>query len=124
MNGARPPSLCRRLVHSLQTWPRGTFGTVDIIPDGFVFTRRTTPVRILWDEVTQIEAGTRDYLTVDLFFTAIRTARGTVWIDEMVDGFRQLEAGVFEHWPWIRERWLELHAAPPHQPQRETLWRK
>jgi hypothetical protein len=64
----------------------------------------------------------RDYLTVDLFFTVIHTARQTARIDELVDGFRHLETSVFVHWPEVRERWLALQGTPHHQPQCETLW--
>jgi len=122
MTGQGRPSLWRRLMHSVQAWPRTTFGTLDLIPDGFEFTPRNVPIRILWRDITRIEAGMRDYLTVDLFFAVIRTAHKTVTIDELVDGFRHLETGVFEHWPQIRDRWLALQGTPHHQPQFEALW--
>lgn len=118
----RRPSLWRRILHSVQSWPRTTLGTLDLIPDGFEFTERHAPVRILWDDITRIDAGMRDYLTVDLFYTLIHTAQETVTIDELVDGFRHLETSVFAHWPQIRERWLALQGTPHHQPRFETLW--
>jgi hypothetical protein len=120
----RRPSLWRRILHSAHAWPRGTSGTLDLLPNGFVYTKRSKPVQIRWQEITQIDAGMRDYLTVDLFFAVIHTAREKVTIDELVDGFRQLELGVFEHWPRLRERWLALHGSAHHQPQLETLWRR
>jgi hypothetical protein len=116
------PSLWRRVLHSVQAWPRSTFGTLDLIPDGFEFTERNAPMRILWSEITRIDAGMRDYLTVDLFFTVIHTAHETARIDELVDGFRHLETSVFAHWPEVRDRWLALQGTPHHQPQCETLW--
>jgi hypothetical protein len=116
------PSLWRRLRNSLSAWPRGGVETFDLIPDGFVFTRRNKPVQIFWSEIVQIDAGMRDYLTLDLFFAVIHTDREKVIIDELVDGFRLLEAGVFEHWPKTRDRWLALQGGPHHWPALETLW--
>jgi hypothetical protein len=126
VSGPSRPSLFRRFVNSLRAWPRGTFGTLDIIPNGFVFTRRNVPVQIFWKDVTRIDAGTRDYLTVDLFYVIVHTAveADRVLIDEMIDGFRQFEQEVFNRWPRIRPRWLALQASPLHVPQFETLWRR
>ena len=123
MNEIERPSLFRRFLNSLQAWPGGSFGTFDLVPDGFIFTQRNMPVKILWSDITQIDGGMRDYLTVDIFFVVIHTANKKVIIDELVDGFRQLEYGILEHWPEIRERWLALQATPHHLPQFETLWR-
>lgn len=109
-------------MNSLRAWPRATPGTLDLLPDGFEYTRRGSTVRIRWHDITQIDAGMRDYLTVDLFFATIHTKTAKVTIDELVDGFRQLELGVFEHWPRLRDRWMTLQASAPHQPQYETLW--
>ncbi|HEY5048573.1 MAG TPA: hypothetical protein VII49_11200 [Rhizomicrobium sp.] len=124
MTGNPPPSLSRRLLHSLRAWPRGTAGTLDLLPDGFEYMRRRRPVRIRWDEIMRVDAGMRDYLTVDLFYTIIHTAREKIVVDELVDGFRQLEESVFQHWPHVRERWLALQGTPHHQPQCETLWQR
>jgi hypothetical protein len=118
------PSLWRRIKNSLRTWPRGTLGTIDMIPDGFVFTDMSGPVQIRWREITQIDGGVRDYLTVDMFFTVIHAANERVSIDEVADGFRQLEHGIFEQWPRLRQRWLALQGALPRHPQFETLWKR
>ena len=118
------PSLRRRFMNSLRAWPRDTPGTLDLLPDGFEYTRRGKTVRIHWRDITQIDAGMRDYLTVDLFFTVIHTTSAKVAIDELVDGFRQLELGLFEHWPRLRDRWTALQASAPHEPQYEILWRR
>jgi hypothetical protein len=124
VSGVRLPSICRRILHSLRAWPRDTPGTLDLLPDGFEYTRRGKTVRIQWHDITQIDAGMRDYLTVDLFFAVIHTKSAKVTIDELVDGFRQLELGLFEHWPRLRDRWTALQASAPHEPQYETLWQR
>ena len=124
MTGSRRPSLWRRLGNSLRARSRSSTGTLDVIPDGFIFTQREKPVQILWSEITQIDAGMQDYLMLDVFFAVLRTAREAVTVDELVDGFRHLENGVFEHWPQVRARWLALQGGPAHQPQYENLWRR
>ena len=117
------PSLWRRLRNSWQTRGKKP-GTVDSTQDGFVFTqrRRSTPIR--WDDVTQIDAGTRDNISIDLFFVTIHTPSATVTIDEFDDGFAYVERTAFERWPEVRERWVALQCGPLHQPQHETLWQK
>ena len=62
--------------------------------------------------------------TIDVLFAVIQTAKARVTIDELVDGFRQLESSIFERWPNVKERWHALQSGPPHQPQYETLWRR
>jgi len=124
VSGTRQPSLCRRIVHSARSWPRAKFSTFDLVPDGFVFTTRSVPKKVFWDEIIQIDAGMRDYLTVDMFFAVIRTSDEKLEIDELADGFRLLESSVFTHWPQIRNRWLALQASPHHHPQFETLWKR
>ena len=69
-----PVAVAARLQIRSRAWPRGGVETFDLIPDGFVFTRRNKPVRMLWNEVVQIDAGMREYLTLDLFFAVIHTA--------------------------------------------------
>ena len=122
MNASLRPSFWRRLANTLRAWPRGAVSTLDLIPDGFEFTRASRTVRILWREITRIDGGMRDYLTVDLFYAVIHTARVSVVVDELADGFRQFEQGIIEGWPQIRERWFALQAARLHYPQFETLW--
>ena len=117
------PSFWRRLANSLKAWPGGPASTLDLIPDGFEYTGARRTVRILWHEITQIDAGMRDLLTIDVFFAVVHTPRESAIVDEFVDGFRQLEQGIFEGWPQVRERWLSLQAGPPRQPRFETLWR-
>jgi hypothetical protein len=95
-----------------------------MVPDGFVFTNMTGTVQIRWRDITQVDAGVRDYLTADMFFVVIHTRTQRVSIDEVADGFHQLEHGVFEHWPRVRQRWLALQGSPPRHPQFETLWKR
>jgi hypothetical protein len=109
-------------MNSLGSWPRGVPSTLDLIPDGFEFTQGGKPQRILWHEIVRIDAGMRDYLTVDLFYAVIHTARAQVTIDELVDGFRQFEQRVFDGWPQTRTQWLSLQATALHHPRFETLW--
>jgi hypothetical protein len=118
------PSFLRRIRNSWSAWLRGSYGTLDLAPDGFVYTRNRVTVRVVWDDIVQIDAGVRDLLTADLFYVVPHTASGMVTIDEIVDGFRQLENEMFERWPQIRERWTSLYNGPPSQPCHATLWRR
>jgi len=77
-----------------------------------------------WEDVIQIDGGVRDTLSIDLFFVVFHAADAKVEIDEFDDGFRLLEYGALERWPALRERWVALQCAPPHQPQYEILWRR
>ena len=108
-------------MNSVRSWPRAV-STLDLVPDGFEFTGGSRPVRVLWREIVRIDAGTRDYLTIDLFYVVIHTAQTSVAVDELADGFRQLEQEILDGWPHVRERWLALQAGPPRRPQLETLW--
>ena len=118
------PSVWRRFGNSWRHYRRGFAGTFDLLPDGFIFTNHRKPVTIRWDEIVQIDAGVRDYLTIDVFFAVIHTARTNVEIDELVDGFRQMESYVLERWPNVKARWHELQSGAPHQPHYESLWRR
>jgi hypothetical protein len=117
------PSLWRRIGNSWMARGRKP-GAIDLNPEGFRFTklRRETDVR--WSDVVQIDCGTRDTLSIDLFFVVFHTENGNVTIDEYDDGFHPLEGAVLAHWPRIRERWIALQCGPLHQPQFETLWRR
>jgi hypothetical protein len=120
---ALPPSLLRRVRNSWRLWRRGVYGTIDLIPDGFVYTRRGKAARILWNDVVRIDAGVLDLLTSDLVYVVVHTNSETFTIEEIVDGFRQLENATFEHWPDIQESWTALYKAPASQPRHETLLR-
>ncbi len=117
------PSRWRRIAN---TWrARGKKpAAVDIGTEGFVYKLRRKEVAVRWDDVTRIDAGTRDLLAFDLFFVVFHTAKTRLTIDEYDDGFRGLENAVFERWPQLRERWIALQCAPLHHPQFETLWRR
>lgn len=123
MSSSTQPSLWRRVRNSWRARGKKP-GAVDPTPEGFVFTqkRRATPVR--WDEVVRIDAGTRDYISIDLFFVVFHTSEARVTIDEFDDGFRFVEGSAFARWPDLRERWVALQCGPLHQPQYETLWRR
>ncbi|MGH6877515.1 MAG: hypothetical protein ACREHV_09090 [Rhizomicrobium sp.] len=84
--------------------------------------RRATQMR--WDDIVRIDCGTRDTLSMDLFFVVFRAAATKVTIDEFADGFRTLEHAVLQRWPLMRERWVALQCGPLHQPQLETLWQR
>ncbi len=124
MSEASGPSLWRRIGNSWRQWRRGSVGTLDLVPDGFVYTRNRATVRVLWNDIVQIDAGVRDLLTSDLFYVVLHAGSGAVAIDEIVDGYRQIEHEMFERWPQIRQRWTELYTGPPHQPRLETLWHR
>lgn len=117
------PSLWRRARNSWQTRGKKP-GTVDSTQDGFVFTQGRRSIPIQWDDVTRIDAGTRDNISIDLFFVILHTHAETVTIDEFDDGFQHVEQTVFARWPEVRERWVALQCGPLHQPQHETLWQK
>jgi hypothetical protein len=121
---ASRPSLLRRIRNSWRQWRRGTYCTLDLVPDGFVYTRNRVTIRVLWDDIVQIDVGVRDLLTTDLLYATLHTGSGTVTIDEIFDGFRQFENEAFERWPQIRERWTSFYKGPPRQPRQETLWRR
>ena len=117
------PSLLRRVRNSWRLWRRGVYGTIDLVPDGFVYTRKGRAARILWNDVQRIDAGVLDLLTSDLFYVVVHTASQNLTIEEIVDGFRQLENGIFERWPQVQESWTALYRAPASQPRHETLLR-
>jgi hypothetical protein len=117
------PSLLRRIRNSWRARGRKP-GAVDILPDGLNFSRGRDSTRIRWDEVTQIDGGVRDSLSIDLFFVVIHARDAKVTIDEFDDGFRALENSILERWPEVRERFIALQCGAPHQPLYETLWRR
>jgi hypothetical protein len=117
------PSLFRRIGNSWRS--RGkSLGTVDVTSDGVAATenRRTTSLR--WSDIVRIDCGTRDTITMDVFYVVLHSASVKITIDEFADGFRVFENAMFEHWPELRERWVALQCGPLHQPQLETLWRR
>jgi hypothetical protein len=118
---SKAPSRWRRIRN---TWfARGKKpAAIDITPEGFLYKLRRRETAVRWDDVTQIDVGTRDLLAFDLFFAVFHIAKTKVMIDEYDDGFRGLESAVFERWPELRERWIALQCGPLHQPQYETLW--
>jgi hypothetical protein len=98
--------------------------TVDVTPEGVAASegRRTTEIR--WNDIVRIDCGTRDTISMDVFFVVLHTTAVKVAIDEFADGFRVFEQAMFEHWPQLRERWVALQCGPLHQPQYETLWQR
>jgi hypothetical protein len=115
------PSLWRRIGNSWRARGRKP-GTIDLTPDGFRFARNRRGTGIRWDDVVQIDCGTSDTISIDLFFVVFHTAAVKVTIDEYDDGFHPLENAALARWPQIRERWIGLQCGPLHQPQYETLW--
>jgi len=115
------PSLWRRIGNS---WRARKPGAVDLTPDGLRFTQNRRQTDIRWDDVVRIDCGTRDTISIDLFFVVFHTADSKVTIDEYDDGFHPLEQAALAHWPQLRERWIALQCGPLHQPQCETLWRR
>lgn len=118
------PSYLRRLGNSWREWRRGRYGTLDVGPDGLVCTRNGKSVRIAWEDIEQVDAGVRDLLTSDVFYVVLHTPSGNYAIEELYDGFRQLENAMFERWPHIKTQWTGLFAGPPSQPRCETLWQR
>ncbi len=123
MSAALQPSFWRRIGNSWRERGRKP-STVDVTPEGVAakLGRRTTEIR--WDDIVRIDCGTRDTVSMDVFFVVLRTASATITIDELADGFRVFEHAMFERWPQLRERWVALQCGPLHQPQYETLWQR
>lgn len=100
-------------------------GAIDLLTDGFLLTHGRRKIDVRWDDVVQVDGGVRDTLSLDLLFAVFRTSAGAViTVDETDDGFRTFESAVFERWPTIRERWVQLQCGPLHQPKYETLWQR
>ena len=123
MSAALRPSLWRRIGNSWQRRGKKP-GTVDVTAEGVAATegRRTKEIR--WNDIVRIDCGTRDTISIDLFFVVLHSASAKVTIDEYADGFRVFENAMFERWPQLRERWVAIQCGPLHQPQYETLWQK
>lgn len=123
MSTALRPSLWRRIGNSWRA-RGGKLGTVDVTQEGLAATagRRTKEMR--WNDVVRIDCGTRDTVTMDVFFVVLHSASAKITVDELADGFRVFEHAMFEHWPQLRERWIALQCGPLHQPQFETLWQR
>ncbi|HEX9158973.1 MAG TPA: hypothetical protein VF835_01995 [Rhizomicrobium sp.] len=123
MSSNPKPSLWRRIRNSWAVRSRKP-GGIDLLTDGFLVTRGRHKADVRWDEVVQIDGGIRDTLSLDFLFVVFRTAGSRVMVDEFDDGFRTFESTVFERWPTIRERWVQLQCGPLHQPKYETLWQR
>lgn len=123
MSAEQKPSRWRRIKNSWRM--RGNKpGAIDLLTDGFLVTHGRHKVDIRWDDVVQIDGGIRDTLAIDLLFAVFRTPDRSVTIDELDDGFRTFESAIFERWPTIRDRWVQLQCGPLHQPKYETLWQR
>jgi hypothetical protein len=117
------PSLSRRVRNSLTRSPHRRHATIDMTGDGFIFTRRKRETTVRWDDVTQIDAGMRDYFTFDGLYVVVHRGGKKIQLDELDDGFRQFEATMIQRWPQVREALNRLQAGKLHEPQYETLWR-
>lgn len=123
MSESLRPSLWRRIGNSWRARGRKP-GTVDVTPDGLIFSRGRKSIRIRWDDVVRIDGGVRDSLSIDLFYVVILAGEVKAIIDELDDGFRVLENAILERWPLVRERVIALQCGAPHQPFYETLWQR
>ena len=118
------PSLWRRVRNSVIRSPHKRRATIDMTVEGFVFTRRKRETTVRWADVTQIDAGIRDYFAFDGLYVVVHRGGKKMEIDELDDGFLQFENTLFERWPQIRESWNKLLAGNLHEPRYETLWRR
>jgi hypothetical protein len=123
VSAALKPSLWRRMKNSW-VMRRRKPGGIDVLTDGFLVTRGRRKSDVRWDEVVQIDGGVRDTLSLDILFAVFRTPTRAVTVDEFDDGFRTFEGSLFERWPMIRDRWVQLQCGPLHQPKYETLWQR
>ena len=104
------PSLWRRTRNSLTRSPHKRRATIDMTGDGFIFTRRKRATTVRWSDVTQIDAGTRDYFTFDGLYVVVHRGNKKLEVDELDDGFIQFEDTLFQRWPHIREALNKLLA--------------
>jgi len=118
------PSLLRRIANSIRLSRRKRGSTVDVTANGFVYSQGRRTVDVRWDDISQIDAGVRDYMTFDTFYIVVFAREKKLIIEELDDGFRQLEFAIHERWPQTRERWLQLLSVPLHQAHYETLWKR
>ena len=118
------PSLLRRIANSIRLSRRKRGSTVDVTANGFVYSQGRRAVDVRWDDISQIDAGMRDYMTFDTFYIVVFAREKKLIIEELDDGFRQLEFAIHERWPQTRERWLQLLSVPLHQAHYETLWKR
>jgi len=109
------------VIERRRKWQRPT---IDIRADHFIYTRRRKPLRVMWSDVTQIDAGVLAMVSGDLFYVGIAVKGERLEIDEFVDGFRLLENVIFERWPNVQAKWLELHKAHQHKDVLVTLWKR
>jgi hypothetical protein len=118
------PSVLRRIANSIRLSRRKRGATVDLTAEGFAFTQRRKTQEIRWDDISRIDAGVRDYVTFDTFYIVVFAGDRKLVIEELDDGFRQLEFAIHQRWPETRERWLQLLSVPLHQAHYETLWKR
>jgi hypothetical protein len=118
------PSLWRRIANSLRHSRRRRRATVDLTKDGFVFSTARTSIEIKWNDIDEIDAGVRDFITYDTFYVVVFANGGSLTIEEFHDGFRQLEHAMLERWPQIKERWQKLFGLPLHEVRYDVLWRR
>ena len=85
------PSFLRRVANSIRLSRRKRAATVDVTPTGFVYSQGRKSVDVSWDDISQIDAGVRDYVTFDSFYIVVFAREKKLVIEEVDDGFRQLE---------------------------------
>lgn len=120
---AQRASFWQRLVNTWRHNQRKLRYRVDMTADGFIFAAKQRRTEMRWDQVTRIDAGIRNCISMDYMYVQMFTHQATVYIEELDDGFRQFEYTMFERWPVIRVRWEQMLKAAPHEPKHETLWR-
>ena len=118
------PSLLRRISNSIRLARRKRGATVDVTANGFIYSQGRKSIDVPWDDISQIDAGVRDYVTFDSFYIVVFAREKKLVIEELDDGFRQLEFAIHQRWPETRERWLQLLSVPLHQAHYETLWKR
>jgi hypothetical protein len=119
---AKRASLWQRIVNTWNHSQRKRGYWVDITSDGFIVVAKRRRTEMRWDQITRIDAGTRNCLSFDYMYVQMFTHQATVYIEELDDGFRQFEYTMFERWPPIRTQWNELLKAAPYETRHETLW--
>jgi hypothetical protein len=75
-------SLLRRVSNSIRLSRRKRAATVDLTANGFVWSQGRKSVELSWDDISQIDAGVRDYITFDSFYIVIFAREKKLVIEE------------------------------------------
>lgn len=83
------------------------------------------PVRVWWQEISEIVAFKRDLFALDLICLRIKTCDGWSFeINEDIPGFKPLVAEFERQLPGFRRDWFRIVALPAFEPNVTLLYQK